>query len=145
MLKWSIWGSSLNPGKTNQCYQRASRATKKDILVPGYRLPGISACLCVCLYVYLCVTWGARMYFRGQNSDFGYPWDPLGLLVGAPRASYGAPWSPFRLPLDTSGSPSASFWEAWGSPGPPVWRQTGHLARPCKKYFFASPHFVHPD
>ena len=64
------FGVSPNQGKTNHWEWRASRATKKDILVPGYRLPGTSVCLCVCLYVYLCVLWGARVYFRCQNSDF---------------------------------------------------------------------------
>ena len=51
----------------------ASRATKKDMSVPGLiqATPYMSVCLCVCLYVYLCVPWGARVYFRYQNSDFG--------------------------------------------------------------------------
>ena len=71
--KWSILGVSGKQGKTNQWGRRASRATKKDILVPGYRLPGTSVCLYVCLQVYLCVPQGARVYFRCQNSDFLVP------------------------------------------------------------------------
>ena len=45
---------------------------RKDILVPGYRLPGTSVCLCVCLYVYLCALCGARVYGIWYQ-DTGYP------------------------------------------------------------------------
>ena len=42
-------------GKPEYANLLPSCAAKKDILVPGYRLPGTSVCLYVCLKVYVCV------------------------------------------------------------------------------------------
>ena len=36
--------------------------------IPATEYIGVS----VCLYVYLCVTWGAKVYFRCQNNDFWF-------------------------------------------------------------------------